>query len=64
MEEVLVEKEGKEPGFMLGRTRRHKVVVFPGAETLRGTYRAVSLTRTTGATFVGSLAEDFTPEHS
>ena len=64
VEEVLVEKEGKEPGFMLGRTRRHKVVVFPGAETLRGTYRAVSLTRTTGATFVGSLAEDFTPEHS
>jgi tRNA-2-methylthio-N6-dimethylallyladenosine synthase len=64
VEEVLVEKKGKEPGFMLGRTRRHKVVVFPGDESLMGTYRAVELTRTTGATFVGSLAEDFVREHS
>jgi len=58
MEEVLVEKAGKEPGFMLGRTRRSKVVVFPGGEDHRGRYRTVELTRTTGATFVGSLAEE------
>ena len=57
VEEVLVEKRGKEPGHMLGRTRRHKVVVFPGGERLQGSYRAVELKRTTGATFVGSLVD-------
>jgi len=57
VEEVLVEKKGKEPGFLLGRTRRHKVVVFPGEERLQGSYRSVALNRTTGATFVGSLVE-------
>jgi tRNA-2-methylthio-N6-dimethylallyladenosine synthase len=53
IEEVLVEKEGKDPGFMLGRTRRHKVVVFPGDPDVIGSYQTVSLTRTTGATFAG-----------
>jgi tRNA-2-methylthio-N6-dimethylallyladenosine synthase len=57
VEEVLVEKEGKEKGFMLGRTRRNKVVVFPVEENLQGAYRYVRLNHTTGATFVGSLAE-------
>jgi tRNA-2-methylthio-N6-dimethylallyladenosine synthase len=56
-EEVLVEKAGKEAGHQLGRTRRHKVVVFPGAESLQGEYCTVELTRTTGATFAGSLVE-------
>jgi tRNA-2-methylthio-N6-dimethylallyladenosine synthase len=56
-DEVLVEKEGRDPGFMLGRTRRSKVVVFPGTPALAGTYRMVELNRTTGATFVGTLAE-------
>lgn len=55
IEEVLVEKEGKDAGFMLGRTRRHKVVVFPGDTKQVGSYRAVELTRTTGATFAGQL---------
>lgn len=55
IEEVLVEKEGKEAGFMLGRTRRHKVVVFPGDTSQVGSYRDVRLTRTTGATFAGQL---------
>jgi len=54
VEEVLVEKSGKETGFMLGRTRRNKVVVFPGDATLVGAYLPVRLTRTTGATFAGS----------
>lgn len=53
VEEVLVEKEGKDPGFMLGRTRRHKVVVFPGDTSQVGSYQTISLTRTTGATFAG-----------
>lgn len=58
VEEVLVEKNGKDPGFMLGRTNRGKVVVFPGDPDLLGSYRRVGLHRTTGATFVGSLARE------
>jgi tRNA-2-methylthio-N6-dimethylallyladenosine synthase len=54
VEEVLVEKKGKEEGFLLGRTRRNKVVVFPGAECQIGSYLPVELIRTTGATFVGA----------
>ena len=57
VEEVLVEKAGKEDGFMLGRTRRNKAVVFPGRANLVGRYRTVTLTRTTGATFAGVLAD-------
>jgi len=53
LEEVLVEKDGKEAGFMLGRTRRNKVAVFPGEKALLGSYPILELTRTTGATFVG-----------
>jgi tRNA-2-methylthio-N6-dimethylallyladenosine synthase len=55
VEEVLVEKDGRDPGFMLGRTRRNKVVVFPGDRSFVNTYRTVELTRTTGATFAGAL---------
>jgi tRNA-2-methylthio-N6-dimethylallyladenosine synthase len=64
VEEVLVEKPGKEPGFLLGRTRRQKVVVFPGEGHLQGSYRSVELERTTGATFVGSLVEALARELS
>ena len=53
-EEVLVEKEGREAGFLLGRTRRNKVAVFPGEGAELGSYQTLQLTRTTGATFVGS----------
>lgn len=52
--EVLVEKEARSPGHVLGRTRHNKVVAFPGATALAGSYRTVVLERTTGATFVGS----------
>jgi tRNA-2-methylthio-N6-dimethylallyladenosine synthase len=57
-EEVLVEKVGKEPGHMLGRTRKNKVVIFPADEGLAGSYPVVELKRTTGATFVGTLVDD------
>jgi tRNA-2-methylthio-N6-dimethylallyladenosine synthase len=57
-EEVLVEKVGKEPGHMLGRTRKNKVVIFPADEGLAGSYPVVELKRTTGATFVGTLVND------
>ena len=52
-EEVLVEKEARDPGQILGRTRRNKVVAFTGSKELIGTYQEVRLTETTGATFVG-----------
>ena len=55
VEEILVEREGRDPGFLLGRTRRNKVVVFPGDRSLIGSYQTVELTRTTGATFAGAL---------
>jgi tRNA-2-methylthio-N6-dimethylallyladenosine synthase len=57
VEEVLVENQGREAGFLLGRTRRNKVAVFPGERAHLGAYRTLELTRTTGATFVGSLVE-------
>ncbi len=55
VEEVLVEKEARGPGQILGRTRRNKVVAFPASPELVGTYQKVRLTDTTGATFVGEL---------
>ncbi|MBT8397591.1 MAG: MiaB/RimO family radical SAM methylthiotransferase, partial [Gemmatimonadetes bacterium] len=57
VEEVLVENRGKQAGFMLGRTRRNKVSVFPGDDIRLGSYRSVKLLRTTGATFVGSVVK-------
>lgn len=53
VEEVLVEKEARDPGHVLGRTRRNKVVAFPGDLSWVGSYRTVVLTATTGATFAG-----------
>ena len=55
VEEVLVEKEARDPGQILGRTRRNKVVAFTASPELVGTYHQVRLTYTTGATFVGEL---------
>jgi tRNA-2-methylthio-N6-dimethylallyladenosine synthase len=56
LETVLVEKEARDPGQILGRTRRNKVVAFSGSPDLVGTYQEVRLTHTTGATFVGELS--------
>ena len=55
VEEVLAEKEARDPGQILGRTRRNKVVAFAASPELVGTYHKVRLTDTTGATFVGEL---------
>lgn len=55
--EVLVEKEGRSESHMMGRTRRNKVVVFPGGTDLVGSYVDVVLERTTGATFVGTAVD-------
>jgi tRNA-2-methylthio-N6-dimethylallyladenosine synthase len=54
VEEVLVERSARSEGDVMGRTRRNKVVVFPGSDQRVGEYGRVLLERTTGATFVGS----------
>lgn len=54
VEEVLVEKQARQDGQVLGRTRRNKVVAFEGDPGLVGTYTTVTLERTTGATFSGA----------
>jgi tRNA-2-methylthio-N6-dimethylallyladenosine synthase len=53
VEEVLVEKPGRRPGQVLGRTRRNKVVAFDGDPAAVGSYAQVELRHTTGATFTG-----------
>ena len=58
VEEVLVERKGREPGQVLGRTRRNKVVTFDGDSSWIGGFRTVVLERTTGATFAGRLVEE------
>jgi tRNA-2-methylthio-N6-dimethylallyladenosine synthase len=57
VEEVLIEKPGRRPGQVLGRTRRNKFVVFDGDAERAGEYTRVELERTTGATFVGTERE-------
>jgi tRNA-2-methylthio-N6-dimethylallyladenosine synthase len=57
VEEILVEKPGRDHGFMLGRTRRAKAVVVPGGLDLVGQYRLTELETTTGATFAGRIVE-------
>jgi tRNA-2-methylthio-N6-dimethylallyladenosine synthase len=53
VEEVLVEKAGRRPGQVNGKTRRNKVVAFDGDVGRIGSYTHVELRRTTGATFAG-----------
>ncbi len=54
-EEVLVEKEARNPGQLLGRTRRNKMVAFPEDGARVGGFHTVRLSGTTGATFQGEL---------
>lgn len=56
LREVLVEREARSPGDVLGRTEQNKVVAFPGPPDLVGRYLQVRLTETTGATFRGERA--------
>jgi tRNA-2-methylthio-N6-dimethylallyladenosine synthase len=58
IEEVLVEREAKSAGDMLGRTDRYKSVALPGTASLIGQYVTVRLTATTGATFRGERVDD------
>ena len=56
VEELLIEREARSEGMVLGRTRRGKAVVVPGAQTEIGSYLTARLTRTTGPTFVAERA--------
>jgi len=58
VEEVLVEKEARKEGQVLGKTRRNKVVHLPGGGDLVGAYRTARLDDTTGATFTGTPVEE------
>jgi tRNA-2-methylthio-N6-dimethylallyladenosine synthase len=56
--EVLVEREAKSAGDMLGRTDSYKAVAFPADASLIGSYVHVQLTATTGATFRGVRVDE------
>ncbi|MDE2782250.1 MAG: tRNA (N6-isopentenyl adenosine(37)-C2)-methylthiotransferase MiaB [Gemmatimonadota bacterium] len=56
VEELLIEREARSEGMVLGRTRRGKAAVVPGSKSDIGTYLTARLTRTTGPTFVGERA--------
>ncbi|MEX1182272.1 MAG: MiaB/RimO family radical SAM methylthiotransferase [Gemmatimonadota bacterium] len=56
--EVLVEREAKSAGDMLGRTESYKVAAFPGDRSIIGQYVRVRLTGTTGATFRAVRVEE------
>lgn len=56
LEELLIERKGKTPGTVMGRTRRNKAAVMPGGEADIGCYRTAHLVHTTGATFVAEPA--------
>ena len=54
--EVLVERLARSAGDVLGRTGTNKVVAFPADAALIGSFADVTLTSTTGATFLGRAA--------
>lgn len=56
VDEVLVEKRGRDPKDWFGRTRRGKAVVFEAGLERMGDRVQVRLVRTTGSTFVGTPA--------
>jgi tRNA-2-methylthio-N6-dimethylallyladenosine synthase len=64
VEEVLVEREARGEGQLLGKTRRGKVVAFPDDPALIGSYQRVELTGTTGATFLGRRVSAESPMHA
>lgn len=51
--EVLIERDARSAGDVLGRTESSKMVAFPGTRDQIGTYVDVRLLSTTGATFRG-----------
>ncbi len=53
--EVLVERQAKRGGLMLGRTRGNHLVLLDVPAHHTGSYRQVRLTGTTGSTFTGAV---------
>ena len=62
-ESVLIEKDARDPGHLLGRTRRNKVVAFPRGPEGIGDFARVRLTGTTGATFSGIRLDAAAGDH-
>lgn len=55
IEEVLIEREARSDGDLLGRTEGNKVVAFAGEPRRIGDYAKVRLVSTSGSTFRGEL---------
>jgi len=55
IEPVLIEREARSDGDLLGRTEGNKVVAFAGDAHRVGSYASVRLVSTSGATFRGEL---------
>jgi len=55
IEQVLIEREARSDGDLLGRTEGNKVVAFAGDPSRVGGYASVRLVSTSGATFHGEL---------
>jgi tRNA-2-methylthio-N6-dimethylallyladenosine synthase len=55
VEQVLIEREARSEGDLLGRTEGNKVVAFAGETARIGGYATVRLVSTSGATFRGEL---------
>ena len=55
VEEVLIEREARSEGDLLGRTEGNKIVAFTGETGRIGGYATVRLVSTSGATFRGRL---------
>ncbi|MSR22767.1 MAG: MiaB/RimO family radical SAM methylthiotransferase [Gemmatimonadetes bacterium] len=53
VDEVLLERQARNPGELLGRTRRNKVVALPAPGCDAGDYVLAELTGTRGGTFAG-----------
>jgi tRNA-2-methylthio-N6-dimethylallyladenosine synthase len=57
LHEVLIERPAKRGDMMLARTRQNFLVLVEVPASLRGAYRMVRLTGTTGSTFTGNVEQ-------
>ena len=53
--EVLIERENRDNGYLKGRSRCWKKVIFPGDQKLIGTLQKVKITGCNHQTLVGEL---------
>ena len=55
---VLVEEQGREPGFLAGRTEGNVIIEFPGTEDLIGSFQNVTVTEQKTWILKGELKRD------